>query len=75
MKNILILIAVSIKKLKFQGLIREVPSNWLLNKANLQGNEEKRCPKSTLKEWLRIDKNKVSTMFWSVFTKKLYKNI
>ena len=67
--------AVSIKKLKFQGLIREVPSNWLLNKANFQGNEEKRCPKSTLKEWLGIDKNKVSTMFWSVFTKKLYKNI
>ena len=65
--------AVSIKKLKFQGLIREVPSNRLLNKAILQGNEEKRFPKSTLKEWSGIDKNKVSTMFWSVFKKSFIK--
>lgn len=42
--------AVSIKKLKFQGLIREAPSDRLLNKSNLQGNEEERFPKSTLKE-------------------------
>ena len=51
--------AVSINKLKLQGLIREAPSNRLLNKAN-KVNEEERFPESTLKEGFEIDKNKVT---------------
>ena len=49
---------VFINKLKLQGLIREAPSNRLLNKANKV--EEERFPESTLKEGLEIDKNKVT---------------
>ena len=63
--------AVSINKLKLQGLIREGPSNRLLNKAN-KVNEEERFPESTLKEGLEIDKNKV-TVVWSVFKKSFIK--
>ena len=48
---------VSINKLKLQGLIREAPSNRLLNEAN-KVNEEERFPESTLKEGLEIDKTK-----------------
>jgi len=47
--------AVSINKLKVQGLIREAPTNQLLN-------EEERFPESTLKEGLEIGKNKVTVL-------------
>ena len=70
--------AVSTNKFKLQGLIRQAPSNRLLNKAN-KVNEEEHFPESTLKEGVEIDKNKVTVRKIPPCSgqclKKLYKNI
>ena len=55
--------AVSINKLKLQGLIREAPSNQLLNKAN-KVNEEERFAESTMKEALELYKNIIKIYDW-----------